>query len=458
MIDLRREHSKKVGIFGLARTGEASYLALKDIAEVICYDEAQANKERFASKHNPNLLVPIDDPAWTKLDYIILSPGVPTTFPKPHNIVTLAKKNNIPIMSDIDLLYIARPDAHYISITGTNGKSTTTALIHHILHDNNYDIGGNIGTASLEMNTTAHGYVLELSSFQLDITHKLQSNIGIILNITPDHIDRHGTLENYILSKKSLIDNLAHNGTAILSIDNEITKELYSDLHNARKDIHYICISTKKIIDHGICVKSGKIFDSISGPIKEYALPDNKSLQGEHNFENIAAAYAASIASGLKPQYIIDKLATFVGLPHRMQFLGTKNNIDFYNDSKATNAEAASKSISALKNIYWLAGGIPKDGGIEELLTLLPHHIKKAYLFGEAKNLFAEQINGIIDVRICENMQEAFDAAFADASKDSDHANILLAPACASYDQFKDYEERGQKFIWMRERVEALAT
>lgn len=453
MIDLTRENGKKVGIFGLARTGETTYLALKDIAHVICNDDSNSNKEAFASKYNSNLLVPITDPAWTKLDYIILSPGVPTTFPSPHHIVTLAKNHNIPIMSDIDLLYMARPDAHYISITGTNGKSTTTALIHHILYKQNYDVGGNIGAASLGLNPTAHGYVLELSSFQLDITTKFHANIGIILNITPDHIDRHGTFAHYILSKKSLIDNLAKNGTAILSADNKITKEIYQDLHISMKDLHFIRISTTKIIDGGVCVKGGRIFDSISGTLREYTLPANKSLQGAHNFENIAAAYAASIVSGLKPEYIISKLASFVGLPHRMQFLGTKFNIDFYNDSKATNADAASKPLSALKNIYWLVGGVPKEGGIEDLLILLPDHVKKAYLFGEAKDLFAKQINGIIDVQICENMEEAFEAATKDASSDNEHSNILLAPACASYDQFKNYEERGKKFIVMYERA-----
>ena len=447
MIKLTSEKNKKIGIFGLARTGEATYLALKDNAEVICWDDSDANKDRFSSKHNKEHLIPITDQAWTKLDYIILSPGVPTTFPEPHNIVKLAKDHNIPIMSDIDLLYLARPDAHYISVTGTNGKSTTTALIHHILKDHHYDMGGNIGTASLSMNPKAKGYVLELSSFQLDITHIFHSNITIILNITPDHIDRHGTLENYILSKKSLIDSVAKDGTAILNIDNKITRELYQDLHNERKDIHFIRFSTINIIDRGICVKGGKIFDDFSGTLKEYDLPSNKSLQGAHNFENIATAYAASIASGLKPEYILSKIATFVGLPHRMQFIGNKANIDFYNDSKATNAEAASKSIGALKNIYWLAGGVPKEGGIEDLVASLPDHVKKAYLFGEAKELFAEQIGASLEVQICNDLDEAFDMAYRDALNDPSHSNILLAPACASLDQFKNYEERGKRFI-----------
>ena len=422
-------------------------MALKDYAHIVCWDDSEQNRVSFASSHGNTQPIPITNTAWTKLDYIILSPGVPTTFPEPHDIAILAKKHNIPIMSDIDLLYIARSDAHYISVTGTNGKSTTTALIHHILLEKNYDIGGNIGAAALGMKPTANGYVLEFSSFQLDITHNFHSNIGIILNITPDHIDRHGTFMNYILSKKSLIDDLAPNGTAILSADNKITRELGQDLHLAMKNIHFIRISTKKIIDGGVCVKGGKIFDAISGKVTEYELPTNKSLQGAHNFENIAAAYASAISSGLKPEYILSKIATFVGLPHRMQFVGTKSNIDFYNDSKATNAEAASKSIGTLKNIYWLAGGVPKEGGIGDLLPLLSDHVKKAYLFGEAKELFAGQIGASTEVQICDNMKEAFDAAHKDASKSTEHANILLAPACASYDQFKNYEERGNKFI-----------
>jgi UDP-N-acetylmuramoylalanine--D-glutamate ligase len=449
MINLSCEQNKKIGIFGIARTGEAAYEALHNIADVICWDDSEQNRTNFVIKYTSNHLVPITNSAWTKLDYVILSPGIPTTFPAPHEIVQLATEHNIPIISDIDLLYTARPDAHYISITGTNGKSTTTALIHHLLQEHNYDIGGNIGTASLGLKHKANGYVLELSSFQLDITHKLVSNIGIILNITRDHIDRHGTFEQYILSKKSLIDRLSKGGTAILNIDNKITREIYQDLHDEMKDIRFIRTSTKRIIDNGICVKGGKIFDSFSGTLKEYAMPHNKSLQGIHNFENVAAAYAAARTLKLKPEYIIERLATFVGLSHRMQFIGTKGNIDFYNDSKATNAEAASKSIRSLKNIYWLAGGVAKEGGIEDILPLLPNHIKKAYLFGDAKNLFAEQIGSSTELQICDNIEEAFESALRDASRDKGHANILLAPACASYDQFKNYEERGERFIEM---------
>lgn len=450
MINLSSQKNKKIGIFGLARTGEAAFVALHNIAStILCWDDSEQNRTNFVNSHKSNYLIPITEPSWQNLDYIILSPGVPTTFPEPHAIVHLAKTYNIPIISDIDLLYEARPDARFIGITGTNGKSTTTALIHHILKDKDYDIGGNIGTAALSLNAESRGYVLELSSFQLEITHNLQVDIGMILNITPDHLDRHGTLENYIFSKKTLIEKLKEGGTAILNVDNKITRELYNDMHISMKHINFIRISTKRIIDKGICVKGGKIFDTFSGKVKEYSLPFNKSLQGDHNHENIAAAYAAGIASGVDSDRILEKIATFIGLPHRMQFICTKKNVDFYNDSKATNSDAASKSISALENIYWIAGGIHKEGGIEDILELLPRHVKKAYLFGAAKNIFAQQIGRAIPMQICEDMQEALKAATSDAFKYPEHANILLAPACASYDQFKNYEDRGNQFVSM---------
>jgi UDP-N-acetylmuramoylalanine--D-glutamate ligase len=453
MIDLAKEKTQKIGIFGLARTGIAAYLALKNYATLLCYDDSSLTRANFAQKYDSKILIPLEDSQWKNLDYIVLSPSIPTTFPNQHPIVKFAKQHNIPITSDIELLYKARPDAHYITVTGTNGKSTTTALIHHILHHKHYDIGGNIGNAVLNMEQDTTGYVLELSSFQLDISKEFHSNIGIILNITPDHIERHGTFENYIFAKKSLIDRLQNNGVGILSTDNKITREIFQDLKNTHNSkIRLIRISTKKIIDNGVCAKGGKIFDHISGTLKEYDCPHNKSLQGAHNAENIAAAYAACIFAGLQPKEIISKIQTFVGLPHRMQFLGTKLGIDFYNDSKATNVEAASHSIAALENIYWLAGGKAKEGGIGNLTPLFSH-IKKAYLFGKAKEFFAQQIANSIPYHICESMDEAFKLAISEAKLDSMPKSILLAPACASYDQFKDFEERGCHFIELYDRM-----
>ncbi len=443
MINLENEKGNRIGILGLARTGEAAYLALKDFCNVICHDDSEKNSTDFAAKYGADKLVNITDPAWERLDKIILSPGIPTSLPKPHPIMEIARKNNIPISSDIDLLYNASPDAHYIAITGTNGKSTTTALIHHILKEHNYDIGGNIGKPALGMNHAARGYVLELSSFQIELLQTFKADIAIITNITPDHLDRHGTIENYINVKKSLVENCAN---SILNVEFAATKAIYES------SSHVIPFSTRNLVEKGACVMNGKIYDCFSGMMKEYDLPESKYLQGEHNRENIAAAFAACRLTGLDAAEILEKIASFVSLPHRMQFLGTKFGIDFYNDSKATNAEAAEKSIGSLKNIYLLAGGVPKDGGLAPILHLR-QNITKAYLYGQAKNLFAEQLEGIIPYQICDTLDESFAAAVCDAKTSPLPTNILLAPACASYDQFKDFEERGCHFMSLYDRM-----
>jgi UDP-N-acetylmuramoylalanine--D-glutamate ligase len=443
MIKLTKEKDKIVGVFGLARTGESVYRALKDAdTHAICYDDSEKNREEFAKKHGNEDLIPITDEIWKKARQIIISPGVPTTLPQPHPVVELARKLAIPFMGDIDILCLERVDAQYIAITGTNGKSTTTSLIHHILgkHAKKWDIGGNIGNAVLNMDHQASGYVLELSSYQIELLKDFKANIAVLLNITPDHLDRHGTIENYTEVKKSLVKNAA---TSIIGIDNPITRMVFDELKSTHK---LIPISTKEIIENGVCVKDGKIYDRMDGVNKEYTLFPNKSLQGEHNFENIAASFAVTKLYNIDADLIISQIGSFNGLPHRMQYLGSKLNIDFYNDSKATNAEAASKSLGSLKNIYWLAGGIAKAGGIKSLLPLKAN-IKKAYLYGDAKYLFEQQLKGVVPYQIFNSLEEAFMVAVEDAKLQNKPANIVLAPACSSLDQFKDFEERGCYFI-----------
>ena len=449
MIQLAKEKNKIVGIFGLARTGESVYRALKESGvQIICYDDSEKNRDEFATKYGHADLVAITESMWKEVDEIILSPGVPTNLPVQHYVVKIAREFAIPFIGDIDLLYRARRDARYIAITGTNGKSTTTALIYHILDKDRlkWDIGGNIGKAVLNMESDADGYVLELSSYQIELLQEFRAEIAVLLNITPDHLDRHGSIENYTNVKKALVLNAK---TAIIGVDNPITNQIYEELKNT---YDLIPISTKNIIDGGICVKDDKIYDHMKGKTGEYILPFNKYLKGQHNAENIAASFAVSRLCDIDPEVIISQIGSFGGLKHRMQFLGTKFDIDFYNDSKATNAEAASHSISALENIYWLAGGVPKSGGIKSLLHL-SGHITKAYLYGEAKDIFAQQLEGVIPYQICNSLRESFIAALEDAKHSPMPANILLAPACASLDQFKDFEERGCYFIELYDRI-----
>ncbi len=433
---------QKIGIFGLSKTGISAYEYLKQDNQLVCYDDSAANRQEFVDKFGLSELKNIDNSIWTELDYIVLSPGVPLHFPAPHAIVKLAKKYNIPLTSDIDLLYKARPKAKYIAITGTNGKSTTTALIAHIL-GNDFIACGNIGVPALNLvkdvdshlrgndiegrrNGSYLGYVVELSSYQLDLIDAFRPSIAVLLNITPDHIDRHGSFENYITAKKKIWHNMGENDYLIICVDNEITRRIYEEIKGEAK-FKIIPISSSAITP---------------------TLPHNPYLLGDHNRENMLAATAVAKIMGLSDEEISARIKTFIGLKHRMQFIRNYQNIDFYNDSKATNAESASKSLAALDNIYWLAGGVAKEGGIESLISLFPK-IKKAYLFGQAKIEFAKTLDSKVDYVIMDDMEEALKLATTDALKDKAKANILLAPACASFDQFKNFEHRGDEFIKM---------
>ncbi len=457
---LSQKH-KKIGIFGLGKTGIASYEALYKVAQVICYDQNSVSREAFTKIYGDDKLVDLSDSRWQNLDKIVLSPGIPLS----HEIVQLATANDILITSDIELLFDEVRGANFIAVTGTNGKSTTVSLIGYILQARgfNYPVGGNIGIPVLGMDLTAPGYVLEVSSFQLDLLQNFKAKIAILLNITQDHLDRHGSMENYIAAKQKVYDRLDKDSFAVISVDNEITKQLFEQLATENRT-NLLPISTRKILATGVSVYHNMIYDNIASSLI-LPLANNKYLLGSHNQENIAASYAACRILGVRPEEIITAIMEFKGLPHRMQYIGTiysdiadfskrhylgdnnSNKVNFYNDSKATNADAASKSLASLDNIYWLAGGISKDAGIAELEPLF-HKIRKAYLFGQAKEIFALTLEKKVPYQICTDLTEAFNMAMRDIKVDeSKIKNILLAPACASFDQFKNFEERGELFI-----------
>ncbi len=502
---------KNIGIVGLGKTGMAAYQSLNKVARIICYDQVSSSRDAFSKIYGNDNLVSLSDRRWQELDKILLSPGVSLS----HDIVTMANSRNIPITSDIDLLFEevkfrGGNKANFIGITGTNGKSTTTALTGHILQFCNFDylVGGNIGFPALSMGLDCQGYVLELSSFQLDLLSSFKAKIAVLLNITEDHLDRHNNIQGYIAAKKKIFDRMDKDSFAIISVDDEITNNIFLELENENKT-NIVPISVGKILDKGVSICNNVVYDNIFEPIT-INLHNNSSLQGIHNQENIAASYAACRIIGVRPEQIIAAIELFKGLPHRMQYVGaiysdhsnianpisitpnsqtslrgatlaaTKQSrkvirngllrsgfappcndasllwlnaskvsymINFYNDSKATNGIAASKSIAALDNIYWLAGGVAKEGGITNLEPWFDK-IRKAYLFGQDKELFASSLKGRVDFQICHDLQEAFNAAVRDAMQDiGDIKNILLAPACASYDQFKNFEERGNLFI-----------
>jgi len=435
-------HKKQnIGVFGLGKTGISVCKEMQDKCNVIAYDDLQANRDKFEKSFKKIPIIPLNDIRWQNLDKIVLSPGIPLT----HGIVNIAKKFNIPIISDIDLFFEKSKDSNFIAITGTNGKSTTTSLISHILNSSglDYPAVGNIGIPVLETKPNKDGYVIELSSFQLDLIKTFTAKIAVLLNITPDHLDRHSNMEGYVTAKSKIFDRMDQNSYAIINIDNDYCRELFVKLEHRIKLIPF---SVTKILENGISIIDEVINDNFFENAS-FKLFFNKNLQGVHNFENIAASYSVAKAIGLEATKIIEAISSFQGLPHRMQYIESIEGINFYNDSKATNAIAAVQSIKALNNIYWLAGGIAKEGGIEELKPYFSK-IKKAYFYGQAKEMFANTAKDIVDFRVCDNLEEAFALAYKDACEDNaKEKNILLAPCCSSYDQFKNFEERGELFI-----------
>lgn len=434
-MSMNNKYKKKIGIFGLGISGVSSFEFLRESArEIICWDDSDTNRNKFDQK----FLLPISDPKWQQLDMIVISPGIP----KSHAVFLLATRHNILISSDIQIFLETNYDSEIIVITGTNGKSTTTALIGHILMENaqDYHIGGNIGLPVLSLPKHAKGYVLELSSFQLDLLESINSTIAVLLNITPDHIDRHGSYSEYRKIKAKI---LMSDGLKVIGTDSIASKELYDKLKNANEP--RIIPVSKQSEATGISCSSKNLIDNFFDQ-ESYSMPQLDNLIGVHNYENIAAAFAVCRALGISGKTIVKNLKNFKGLTHRMQFIGSHGHLYFYNDSKATNTSSAAGSLSALENIFWLAGGIFKEKSLLSIEKSIKN-IKKAYLFGKSRLLFAEYLKGKVEYVICNTMEEAFNMAVNDASLEKLKANILLAPACTSLDQFKNFEDRGNNFI-----------
>lgn len=435
----------KVGIFGLGITGQSVFKELKTkLNYIACWDDSEINRNNFGKQFDGSHLVPIDDNSWNNLDIIYISPGIPHS----HKIFEITKRNNIKINSDIELFLELNKNSKIISVTGTNGKSTTTALIAHILARAglNFECGGNIGLPVLELPRNAKGYVLELSSFQLDLLDQFNPDISVLINITPDHLDRYATFDDYYKSKARAFEG---DGIKVIGIDSEKSKLLFDTLKQAG-DKKLIAFSTSLDIKNGITCHKTTIHDNYFNE-EQYEIGFLQNLQGNHNSENIAAAFAVSRSLGLNAQEIIDHITTFPGLKHRMQYVGTKGHFSFYNDSKATNAAAAAASLSSLSNVLWLIGGIFKEENLSPIEPYLSN-ITKAFLFGRDKLILAKLLD-IYKVKyiICDNMNQAFEYAISENVESNDEYNILLAPACASYDQFKNFEDRGNKFVELYE-------
>lgn len=437
-----------VAVFGLGDSGIAAAEALvAGGAQVSAWDDGAPGRAA-ATQHGISLMEP-DQTDWAAQKALVLSPGIPLTHPQPHRVVQLASGADCPIVGDIELFARMRatlPDHAVVAVTGTNGKSTTTALIEHLIDacGGVATACGNIGEPILTIDPLPAGgvYVIEMSSYQIDLTTSLSPEIAILLNLSPDHIDRHGSFENYAASKRRLLEKQAADGTAIVGVDDAHGRETVERLKAAGRH-HVIPISARSPAKGGVWVDNGKLIDDLSGEAMQIAdLTGCPALQGFHNWQNAAAAYAAARTLGIDVGAIAGAFAGFPGLAHRLELIATVDGVKFVNDSKATNADAAAGALAGFSNIHWIAGGVSKEGGIADLEPWFSH-VEKAYLIGEASALFAEQLDGKVDILQCETLGQAFDAAAESAKADD---VVLLSPACASQDQFANFVERGNAF------------
>lgn len=425
---------KRYAVLGLARSGRATVRALlASGAEVLAWDDNPDAWKAVRDEHRDlvdDRLFIDDFTDWTmfKVNALVLSPGVPLNT---HPLAAAAREQGIPIIGDIELFAQARgnlPPHKVVGITGTNGKSTTTALVHHILKTAGVPttMGGNIGLPILEQEPLPEGgvYVLELSSYQIDLTYSLDCDVAVLLNITPDHLDRYdGDFKKYAAAKLRLFKMQSFEHVAIIGNGNE---KLKSDLM------------------------------AIDGPGErvtvrpdELDLSDFPTLSGPHNAENAAAAWATCFEFGFRYGAIESALRTYPGLPHRMERVAEISGVAYVNDSKGTNTAASAPALAAFDNIHWIIGGLAKEPGLGECEAELGH-VKAAYTIGKAGPDFAKLLEGRVPVEQCETLDRAVTSA---AEKAETGDTVLLSPACASFDQYADFEKRGDHF---RELVKGL--
>jgi UDP-N-acetylmuramoylalanine--D-glutamate ligase len=452
MIPVTTFTGKRVAVFGLGGSGLASASSLlKGGADVIGWDDNADAVARATSAGVPTADFRQID--WSKIAALVLAPGVPLTHPAPHWPVLLARAAAVEVIGDIELFCRERrreaPDARLVAITGTNGKSTTTALAAHLLRVAGHDpqIGGNIGTAVLSLAPLRGDriYVIEVSSYQIDLTPTLDPSVGILINVTEDHLDRHGTLRHYAAVKERLVAAVQVGGTAIVGVDDDLCAAAANRLERAGQRI--LRVSVRRRLPDGLYLEAGRIMHGSDGRARPIAeISGIGSLRGIHNAQNAACAAGAALAIGLSFDAIQEGLVSFPGLVHRMEQVGRKGRVLFVNDSKATNVDSAAQALACFSDIFWIAGGKPKTGGIGSLAGFFPR-IHKAYLIGEAAAQFAGELAGQVPHVVAGTLESAVELAARDAkASDASEPVVLLSPACASFDQYPNFEVRGDKF------------
>ncbi len=458
MIPVRGYEGARVAVLGLGRSGLAAARALQaGGAEVLAWDDSAEGRARAEDEG----FAPVDltkPGAFEGVAALITSPGIPHLYPAPHPVIAAALEAGVPVDNDIGLFfrsYATRdwdrmdPTPQVIAVTGSNGKSTTAALIHHVLEEAGRptQLAGNIGRGVLDLDPGVEGevVVLELSSYQTELARALTPDIAVFTNLTPDHLDRHGGLGGYFAAKRRLF---AEGGPdrCVIGVDEPEGRFLAGQMALGAADDRVIRVSSgRKLGGPGwsVFAKKGFLGEWRKGrQVASVDLRGIRGLPGAHNHQNACAAYAAVRCLGVSPKVIEAAFASFAGLPHRSQVVAERDGVVFVNDSKATNAESAAMALQAFDRVRWIAGGLGKDGGIE---ALLPHlgTVAKAYLIGHSAREFALQL-GPVPHEVCETMERAVTRAAEEAEAGD---TVLLAPAAASFDQYPDFEKRGEDFM-----------
>ena len=435
---------------GLARSGKAAIESLVlGGARVLAWDDDPKRREEVSGVGAE--ITDLHDINLKDIDALVMSPGIPHSFPKPHPVAAKAKTSGVPIIGDIEIFAQNSRNTPVIGVTGTNGKSTTASLIGHLLSHSNIsnEVAGNIGRPVLEISLDPGPdfIVLELSSYQLELSPSLGCSIAVLLNITPDHLDRHGGMDGYVRAKRRIFDKLIYDPKIIIGIDDETTRSIYQQLKH-ETDFSVIPISGYEIPKEGVGVKSGDLRSRLpSTPKCEINLKGMKTLIGAHNYQNAAAAVAIALSLGVEQPEIEFALQCFKGLPHRQELVRKLFGVNFINDSKATNFDATERALSSFKSIYWIAGGLSKDNRITESFFKNLENVEHAFFIGSSENDFFDIFKDSAPCTKCSSLEIAVKRAVSAAcSEKKENPVVLLSPAAASFDQFESYEERGDQF------------
>ena len=456
MIALTSCAGRAFAVFGLARSGLATAEALSaGQGRAYCWDDAAAGREAARAQGFELFDLCEEAADWPAIEALVLAPGVPLTHPEPHPVVRRARAEGVEVIGDTELFFREIRDtgskARVVGLTGTNGKSTATALTAHLLREAGLkvSVGGNIGEAilGLEPLEDDRHYVIEFSSYQIDLTPTMALDAAALLNITPDHLDRHGSMSEYAGIKGRIFSGLGAGQTAVISVDDRYCRAIADAIAAIDGGFDVRRISVESRLEDGVYGEDGVLHDVRGGcELQRCPLEGIDSLRGRHNWQNGAVAWALACALGVTGERVCRGFSSFAGLAHRLEVVARRGRVLFVNDSKATNADATAHALAAFDNIFWILGGLAKDGGIDDLAPYFGK-IRHAYLIGEAAPDFARRLEGEVASSQSGTLDVAVRAAARDAAAlDAGEAVVLLSPACASFDQYPSFDKRGDAF------------